>query len=497
MTIAKKLSIVALAALSGCAITEAPERAYETARPQTLAVRNITSFTESLQCMDDLFAKHGVTDFVITSAGIPDATGKIGGGTKEMLISAFSKMSVNSNAFTWVDFDQSQSDVANLHGLVGITEDFLVPNYYIRGAVSQLDEGVIAEAVGGGIGLPAFDIGVSKDQVVSVVSVDMNVGNLVTRQILPGLSANNSIAVARRGVGGDASATIGKAGVFFNVSINKSEGVHQATRTLIELSAVELAGKLTQVPYWRCLQIEQTNPEMVAQARTWYAAMTPAEQVAFAQEALHREGYYLGPVNGLIDPATSGAVARYQADNGLLPSGTIDFELQQSFYARDLAIGRRPELQVALTQPATPIPLSVSVDAPTADGRHSVDDLLQLAVATTQDSYVYCYYQDNGGNIARIYPNRFAPDPYTIAGETVSIPGNSAAFQIVLEQAATTERVACLASLKEVGVELPAPYQVADLEPLPVATLDDVISEYRRRDPEGLAVSSIAINVTN
>ncbi len=228
-----------------------PQTAHTVAQPQATPVRNITSFTPALQCMDDLFLSFGVRNVVITSAGIPDATGQVGAGTKDMLISAISRMSVKSKAFAFVDFDQSQTDIVQLHNLVGYTEDFRVPSYYIRGAITQLDSGVIANQVGGGVAIPDFELGVSKDLVVSVVSVDMNVGHLVTRQILPGISANNSIAVRRRGLGGDAGATIGKAGVFFNISLNKSEGVHAATRTLIELSAIEIMGKLTEVPYWR------------------------------------------------------------------------------------------------------------------------------------------------------------------------------------------------------------------------------------------------------
>ena len=41
-------------------------------------------------------------------------------------------------------------------------------------------------------------------------------------------------------------------------------------RTLVELSTIESLGKLTQVPYWRCLQIDHTNPAIVAESREWF-----------------------------------------------------------------------------------------------------------------------------------------------------------------------------------------------------------------------------------
>ena len=149
----------------------------------------------------------------------------------------------------------------------------MVPNYYIRGAITQLDEGVLDEAQAAAIGIPEFQVGASRDQTVSVVSLDLNIGNLVNRQIIPGASAHNSIAVARKGIAGDLAGSISKLGLNFDVVLNKGEGMHQAVRTLVELSTIEVLGKLAEVPYWRCLQIEQTNPAVVEEAKDWYNEM--------------------------------------------------------------------------------------------------------------------------------------------------------------------------------------------------------------------------------
>lgn len=202
-------------------------------RPKALPVRNFTSFSTSLQCMDNLLAQFGVRDIVITSAGLPDATGEISTGTKDMLISAISAMSVRSGAFRFVDFDQQQVDVHSLQNLVGFTDDFRVPNYYIRGAITQLDEGVIADSGGASIAGSAFSLGFNADQTVSVVSLDMNIGNLVTRQIQPGMSSHNSISVTRTSKAGDAGGRISSYGLFFNISLNRAEGMHAAVRSLV------------------------------------------------------------------------------------------------------------------------------------------------------------------------------------------------------------------------------------------------------------------------
>lgn len=58
-----------------------------------------------------------------------------------------------------------------------------------------------------------------------------------------------------------------------------------------------------------------------------YAASSTAVDV---QEALAEEGYYNGPIDGVIGSETRDAIASYQSDNGLAVSGLIDEELMSS-----------------------------------------------------------------------------------------------------------------------------------------------------------------------
>jgi peptidoglycan hydrolase-like protein with peptidoglycan-binding domain/curli biogenesis system outer membrane secretion channel CsgG len=467
--------------LAGCAT---PADAPVVARPKTQPVRNFTSFSPALTCMDNLLARFGVRDIVITSAGLPDATGEIRTGTKDMLISAVSAMSVRSRAFKFVDFDQQQVDVHSLQSLVGFTDDFRVPNYYIRGAITQLDEGVIADNAGASVGGGSFSLGYSQDQVVSVVSLDMNMGELTTRQILPGLSAHNSMSVTRTGKAGDAGGEISSFGLFFNISLNRSEGMHAAVRSLVELSTIEVLGKLAEVPYWRCLQIEQTNPVVEAQARAWFSDMTEREQVVFVQRALASQGLYDAPVTGVRDEATKGAIARYQADNGLIADGRINYDLYASLIHEDLALGRQPDpsfgqpIKAAASQ-VRPNPLTLTLATPNgASPLYQVNQSLELTAIASQDAYVYCYYQDAGGAVTRIYPNQFQPDAYAVAGRALRIPGD-AGFDIVFDRPGVSEHILCLASPSEVGLRLPQPLRTADLMPMPVDSLDQVASAYR------------------
>jgi len=48
---------------------------------------------------------------------------------------------------------------------------------------------------------------------------------------------------------------------------------------------------------------------------------------AQVQQELAREGYYRGPIDGLVGPATRAAISAYQQDNGLRVTGTINGHL--------------------------------------------------------------------------------------------------------------------------------------------------------------------------
>ena len=413
----------ALTLLAAC--QSRPQDAYDVQNPRTAAVRNIGNFNEALRCMDDMFLAQGKRDIYITTAGIPDATGLIASGTKEMFITAVSRMSAKSDAFRFVDYDPTQTDVQVLSELVGLHDDFVAPNYYVRGAITQLDSNVIQSSASAGVSIPFMDLAINGNQVVSVVSIDLNVGKLVTRQILPGISASNSIAVVQSGKGADVGGLIGKAGLSLSVSLDKSEGFHQAVRNLIELSTIEILGKLTKVPYWQCLSIESTNPNYRTEARGWYDIMGQGERERFVSAALVRTGY-LSSGDGASAPGFTDAIARYQSDNDLVPNGRVDFDLYYRMLANE---ARKPGNKPV---PATPVAAAVAPALPppspprlvmsTPRGpkpSYRVGETMELSVQPTQDAYVYCYYQDGAGTVARIFPNRFQPDPFMHAGAQI------------------------------------------------------------------------------
>jgi curli biogenesis system outer membrane secretion channel CsgG len=333
--------------------------------PQSRPWVTLTGFTPALRCMDQLLLAFGQRGNLVTSGGLPDETGKVRAGTKEMVITAISRMSATSGAFEFIDFHSVQDDLGRLMAARGDRPTRL-PDYYIRGSITQMDENVIRKASGVGVSVEAdakgrlldplaMVLGAEKTDVFDVLGLDLSVGHVATRRILPVTVTSNTLLMRRSGQSLDGAHAIGKVGFSFALDQSQTEGVGAATRALVELSLIEALGKLTQVPYWRCLQSDLGNPLVREQAQTQYERLKPAEQVRFVQRKLGGSlRYYLGPIDGVTNPELTDAIARYQSEQSLPVTGRLDFEL----YARLL-----DDVDQSLAPLATPTGLDVSAQA--------------------------------------------------------------------------------------------------------------------------------------
>jgi len=492
---------IAGAGMTGC-VTDMPkpETATVATAVKTPASKTVTNFTPALRCMDDLLLAYGIRDIPITTAGIPDSTGKVMAGTKEMLITAASKMSIKSKALTFIDYDTERADLLTLFQDIQAAGAFQhkLPRYYIRGAITQLDENAIDAQQGAGIALPFLDVGLSRDQVSSVVSIDMNVGETTSRMILPGINASNSLVITRAGKGGDLGGKVGKVGFSFNISLNKAEGMGSGVRALIELGMIELIGKLTGTPYWKCLEIDKTNPVMVEQAREWYDAMSPSDLTKFVQRKLAGMNLYQGPIDGVVSRELTSAIGKFQAENGLIADGRINFDLYYALLDADqppvedpTASASAPVL-TAVPKPAGSGPLTVKLDTDRGPRpTYRVSEFLQAKVQLSGDGILYCYYRDISGAIARIYPNRFHPDPFVRTGIAMSLPPEGSPFKIRFDRPGQ-EQIVCYASDRD--LPLPPNLKGADLTPLQVASLEEIATAFRKVNPN-IAEAKLQITV--
>lgn len=548
------VTLIIFSTLMACSPMPNPETATVVARPKTAPMKALTDFSEALSCMDNLFLARGA-DYTITSDGLPDQTGAIQAGTREMMITAISKMSIKSKGFTFVDYDQRADDVNALQNLIGGPQaskgKFLAPKFYIRGAISQFDRSALQDNFNAGLsyqysghagyeGAPVeyttrFPDGTLRTETVmeggksgssvtggglgynqqatsSIISMDVNIGDLVSRQILPGMSSNNSIILTTKSkefdLGADIQASIQKVGLNFNKSLTRTEGIGTAVRTLIELSMIESLGKLAGVPYWKCLGQNSTHPDLLTKTRESYDDLSESERIKTIQSALVMAGYYKESITGIVDVATQDAISRYQADNNLIANGRIDFDLYHNMivnkYIDGPIIPEDANNSIAKTNSSNrsnsiPVGTGIVINMSSNRGNaqsFSVGEMFQLTMSVSKSAFVYCYYQDTNGQVFRVFPNRFSPNAAIAAEQTIKVPPASLPFQLILDKPGNQERVDCIASRRELGINLPKDMLIDDLQPIPNRNIDNIIDEFRNLDEE-IVYKTLRILVSN
>lgn len=509
------------AGLAGCSISPREHAQFYHKlpvenRPVTAPVRSISSFSESLVCMDRMLGDYGAPTTLITSKIIPDASGKIAVATKDMVITALSQMSRTNNAFRYVDYEVEalkQDTVQNLTTLLLNAGQMrlLKPALYISGSISYLDQNVVINRLGAGIAHERWELGYSRDLQGSAFGLELHLGDFNSRTLLAGIDSANEIVVANAARALDAGGRIRKTGVQFNLAQEVSQGTGPAVRTLVELGLIELIGKWARVPYWQCLAIDQTHPEYQRQLLAWWEDMSGEERLRLFQTALKSSGYFKGAVDAKPSPALREAITRFQADRGVTVSGSLEFETYEKLvrdyvvydgagtfvrigwsadrkysnlsdpaagYARGGAAqvqdnpAYTPQAAAArLAVPpidgtsARPVGLRVSIGEP--ERVFAVGESLALTVSVDRQAYVYCYYRDARKQMTQIFPNPEQRRLPLQGGRFVQIPDSTGAGGFAIELArAGQEAVGCLATEQNVFAKLPAELRAPPLKAL-------------------------------
>jgi len=503
------IPLAAAAALGGCSSLEVNKQTVEKTNaartgPEQAPFRSITGFSPALRCMDNMFVDYGVRDVSMLVEDILDQTKKVNAGTRDMLITAVSDMTRRSRAVRVVAFGKDATNVISFLASAQRQSAYeVIPQFDIKGSVSQLDENVIRNQKDFGIGFsPFINLGIARDAASSVLGLDLSVLTTDDMSILPGVTSRNSVVILKSGKGFDGDAAYHKFGVNFSMTLSKSEGQSQALRGLVELAAIELMGKLTKTPYWTCLGGNpDTNDEIKAEISDWYFAMsaTRVELIAYFQNQLRRRGFYDGPIDGQFNPAIDEAISNYRAALGLERKALLDEPFFKAYLAADhskISPPAKPAVaavpaaapaaaapaQVAAAKPAeTPAPakLGLALAPANRQSRFGKGEPISLTLKPTQDAHVYCYLQDENAQIRRFYPNRFNRDSLVPSSQALAIPG-SMRFQLVMNAKGAKETIVCFATARDILQQLPSNVVGVDFEALPVASLDQIGDAFKK-----------------
>jgi hypothetical protein len=488
--------------------------------PESAPRRSITGFSDALRCMDTTLANYGVRDVSVLVEDILDQTKKVNAGTKDMLISAVSDMSTRSRAIRLIAFGQDSGNLITFLQMAERNSAYaVIPQFDIRGSITQLDENLIQKQADAGIGFDsggkfAFGAGYAADAASNILALDLTILDTEDFSVLPGVTSRNAVVIFKEGKGFDADATISKFGINYNMSLSRAEGQSQALRTLVELAAIELFGKLTRTPYWLCLGSNGTEPEVRREIEDWYYGFraTPPQLTAWFQNQLRLRGYYRGLVDGTDSHELRAAAAAYRRALGLPDGDALDLEFFSAYLGADHAAVLTqyppPPLGAALSPTAAlppgtppdaiagvaPSALALTVSARGGQRQFNRGELITLQVHTSRDAYVYCYLQDENRKIQRFFPNRFARDAFVRAGRPLELPGDMR-FQFVANDQGVREQVACFAAERDLMPQLPGVVVGTDFENLTVSSMDAIREAYRRVAGNRLAEGIFNVDV--
>ena len=513
--------LVVGASMAACATVtdynkDVVKRANELAKgPQEVPALNATGFGPALRCMDITFLNYGVRNLTVLIEDVPDSTKKVNASGKDMIISAMSQMTRRSRAVNLMAFSINDQTLGAVIGLG--TRNKLVetpPDFTIRGSVSQFDENLVRKQGDAGLGIGAFSAGYAKQGTASVLALDLSVINTETLNLVAGVTSKNSVLVLKSGTGADGEVNTRKFGLNFSFVLSQSEGTAQALRTLSELAAIELIGKLTKVPYWTCLGAKDDDPGVLTEVTDWWETMAanPISLVAYFQQQMIARQLYAGEVNGKVDDALLHAIEIYQQAMGREASSTLTFEFFQAYLRTDHAKVQEKAIALLKDNPAPPLPVagdapagSVAAAPPPGNGSpapgtgvvaipvaaksagaaaslaspdsattpvpppgelpfvyvsgvlgrdsiHRRGQPFEIDVAVDQDSNLYCFLLDENRRVNQFFPNPAQPDPRVRGGTRMQFPGQLP-FRFVASARGEIESIACFATAKPLGAE--------------------------------------------
>ncbi len=484
-------AVAAALVFGGCA--SAPSRSTlqdvrSQANPADKAQRTITNFTPALRCMDEWMFNAGTRDVTLMMEEMRDATQKVPISARDMMTSAISEMTRRSRAVRLSVFGSDQGNLMQLLQAAQKTQPFAVlPEYNIRGTVSQFDEDVQKNSSSLGLVAERLGFRIGNESRFSVLGFDAAMVRTDSLTLVPGVSSKNTTVVTKRSTSaGDGQGRLLGVGAVFAFEAGRAEGNAQAARNMIELAAVELVGKLIRAPYWQCLGMAETNPEVLRELDDWFQSLDEGERIAFVKARLRERRWFDGATDESVTPEFADALARTRLALGLGAGGEIDREYFNRLIQRTLPTGplsklRRGALLAAATagpaakaaqtpvaaaqaEPATPAAPPARVFSQTAANGQA-----ELRVIAASPGHVFCFAQDPTSQVLRrIYPNRFVRDSRVDAGTQLSLPG---AGKFTLDG---RQRFACVHTATDIYNELPPQLRWGDFDEIKFKTFDEV-----------------------
>lgn len=333
--------------------------------PKSAPVENDTGFSKGLKCMDGLFRTFGIRNVTVVIDEIPDATKKINVGARDMFMSATSQMTRTTHAIRLVPMVESRVFSESKRERVVADADFV-----IQGSISQFDDSILHKQRDGAVCLWYLCVGAAESDAFSGLGLDLNLVETTGMSLVPGANVRNAVLIRKRGKGFDGDLTLKKFGIQYNFTLVSHDGNGQALRTLIEIGAIEMYGRLLKLPYWSCIGSSDQDPEVKSEIDDWWEEMAAdqrdrARLFAYLQMQMKAQGVYDGEVNGRVDEALLRAVRAYRVALGQPDDVNVDSTFLRKYLAADHVEVRKLALaklqDIALQEGPLPPPAAAPI----------------------------------------------------------------------------------------------------------------------------------------
>ncbi len=170
----------------------------------------------------------------------------------------------------------------------------ILPNLVIAGSITEFDKDI--DAVENDLDLDLLldrgkpdtntGLGYSNSKKMSRITLDLYLLDYKTHAVIPGVSITNTVNVIEMKKGQDFAFAIYGSGIGIGGKIKHTHGFHRAVRNLVDYSILQLMGRYYNIPYWRAMGINDSDPDVINSLKHSFSRKSPRKKMLVIQKLL-------------------------------------------------------------------------------------------------------------------------------------------------------------------------------------------------------------------
>jgi hypothetical protein len=207
--------------------------------------------------------------------------------------------------------------------------------YRIKGAITEFD---LIEASGNGMDAAGqgtyknqqgtIDAGMKRENKTTKLTIVFNPEDIRTRNLVPLASTNNKITIEQKSSGNEFAFSILGSGIGIDNALTKAQGTHSSITILIELSVVEVLGRLLNYPYW-LLTGGDVNRDVVSDLSVKFIRDKLNRKIQKVSYLLSLKGANVHTTS-IMNKDLKNAIINYKSTHGMVGNDIIDSKLYMS-----------------------------------------------------------------------------------------------------------------------------------------------------------------------